>query len=477
MSNKKKTVKELLGQENINRYKYIYPLVDLILYRVADGNYSELYAYDGMVFPKSNYKRNIRKKYRGIFKYFLSTLKIHRYCSEKQRVLFSESIVQLNRLEEFNKLCYESCEAFAIYRYADFRANSNKTTYWKSKYRPVFFGSSVMGDKIKKNVCDLYVIFESIFASDTYREDDKKNVEKLLCELERNVRKRVRNIKKIIKKERIDLFITYNQDRVADLLIIMACRELDVWTKEVLHYWYPTARPFLRTDVCNDDYKHTLKMYANESCQWGDYRKELYRIKSRFEENILVTSVGCPEICLNDINVVKQIRKNYTESNIIVFWPDEVDIVNDNYTKERNLNYLTYRLQLLHELKELSNKSGMNICIRIHPFCEFESEIKDAIEGYGFILVDSLNVPIRDSIAEARLAIGGVTSALYISKKYGLRSYCVVNDNYSNRFMDEEGIKLISIKEISSINYKETSFVEPTGSIDIKKVLSIPKKQ
>ena len=159
--------------------------------------------------------------------------------------------------------------------------------------------------------------------------------------------------------------------------------------------------------------------------------------------------------------------------NIIVLWPTDEDIANDSFYKEAKMSQIEYKYLLINQINELATQNNANISVRIHPSQRLEAEIEDFISKSNITIDDSLNKSIRDAIMNVDIAIGGVTSALYISKQYGIDCYCFINNAYTDKFMKINDIHLISISNISKIKTVEPREKVPGGNIDLLKLLSL----
>ena len=468
----------------IDKKQRIYPILDLILYRVCSTDYNDLYSYDGMVMPRSNYKRNIRKKYRGVIKYYYNYLinrkKILKRDENKNNILFSDSIILSKRLTCLLEEVSLKCNIISWYRFEDERSLHGDEEIFKLRQKKkdqgkLYVGSSVQGDKIKTIVKDIYNAYTEIIVNNSKIEKNKLEV--LYKKLNIAVDKRIKFLKKCLLKEGVEMFVTYNQCRIADLLIIMACNELNIWTKEIIHFLYFSRayeHGYGTWNVREYSYRN-LAMYVDESCQWCEAAAKAIIPVNKLGNNCVVSICGCPEITkkklLCDYNSV--IKKN----EILFLVPEDYELEYEMSLENINMSFDEYRQYIYGEIKKCAKNNNVGIVVRCHPGTD-EKRIKE-LEDNNFIISDC-NSNINNIIAEYKYCIGGYTSALYLAKIYGASCYKFIHN------MDEEGyaelgVKSIRIDEIENLKlqYEEARINDlwcREKCIDVNKVIEIPNK-
>ena len=269
---------------------------------------------------------------------------------------------------------------------------------------------------------------------------------------------------KTLQDEKVNLFITINQYNLKDLLIILACKRLNITTKELSHHLHSVWG-------VPDKGKRTLEEYVDEFCVWNSSEKRF------IEKYVTITSVvntcrvnvaGCPE--LSYYAAKENMQKYGRKDAIILFVPTYPVLLKREFLDEivitdAERQYLRDRKRPIFDaIYALASKGGLDVYIRYHPI-DLDIIIEDDFEianMYNFSLLSKS----REDL------IKGLCGSKYSALAYGCECY---NINVDDAKYDFCGlcISSIDIDDIASLTIgKNKNEVEFEGYMDLEKLFN-----
>lgn len=481
-------INEFIGEEYVEKYSDIMPIIRVIVYHLDVGKKDALfYPYNNFYLNRWSIKVIIYRIF-GMLIYFMSIIyNLFTQNSESDVTLISDTLMYIDRYNDFVDEVIKNGTGQAILtqgassKYFLELLHGKKNKYFSK--RKINFGISVTGRNLNEKVEMVYDLFSELCQKQLMCTEKKELVEHALDELQVAANKRVHVIEKKVKKNKIKLFLTINQLYLNEALLIMACRKAGVWTKEISHFSecvVPISNDKRHTYFDNN--YTTNVMFVNESCQWneneiGFYRK--YRESTNiYNENIILTAVGCPEITIQSGKAVALKQKK--ENIIMLVIPSELDYLGAEYryivTEETKTLLYKKREKLYEQIWKVATKFNMKVYVRYHPteHCQYIENERELLSRYGFIL-QTTRQELFEYLAKSRVVFGK-GSLLVAANIFGCETYAIriSDEKYDFCGMD---ISVVSVEQISQIDiYKEERLncIKEELCINIDKVLRIP---
>lgn len=482
-------ISEFIGEEYMKKYNDIMPIIRVIVYHLDVGKKGALYYPYGSYYLQRWNIKTIIFLLLGQIKYIFKIIgEILGDFNKNEKVLVSDTIMYIDRYKDFLNEIMQKEEVSAILtrdacgRYCAELLHRRKDSYVKK--RQVNLGISIAGTEVKKMVEQVYNLFEELCRNQLRCSDRKEDVENALDNLQLVANKRVRELVEKLKKKNIKLYLTINQLYLDEILIIMACRKAEIWTKEISHYSecvipISNAR---QNGYFENNYTANVMM-VNESCQWSQHEVvffEKYRDRtSIYGTDVWLNSVGCPEVTLQ---LSRELTAKYKKENVIMLMvPSELVYLGAKYryiVTEETMNILYIeRKKLYEEIWKLSQKVGAEVYVRYHPtehVCYINNE-RGLLQKYKFKLKESRE-ELYEGLCKSRVVFG-MGSPLILANIFGCKVYAlsILDEKYDFCGMD---IEVVKIKQISHIDLSKARYqkgINEEFCVDIDEVLKVPR--
>lgn len=420
----KNSLDEILGEQFVIKYKDIYAILRLIYYRTETRGKEGIFSYDGdysdtysvLIFLKS-----VRKSIVYLVKYFF-----HKRARKPQAFL-SDTFLTLDRYDEVMSEIMDTQSVCASFTVKDCGLRNifglNGLNKRRMEKRTVFLGSSVAGYRLKRAVEKWFEFL--LFLIDN-GETCSMHVDKtglLLEEISKETNKRICKIVKVLKREQVNLFITINQYNLKDLLLIIACRKLNIVTKELYHCSNCVV-------ALPDKGKRMLDNYTDELCAWN--LSELRYIEKYITivpilNNCKVTITGSPE--LSYYYMTENMKKYKKRDAIILFVPTYPIFLKREYRdviSEEDRQYLRGRKRAIFDgIHTLASREGLDVYLRYHPI-EPEMIVEDDREIanlYSFNVLSKSREDLIKGLCWSKYAFSCMSSVLLSALAYKCECY------------------------------------------------------
>ena len=239
-------IEEFLGENIIEKYKDILPILYHILYRTQVWGRDGVNPFDGFLENDDYYKNNLRLNLtyhlRMFYKKYLILDKKNRKHSS---VLMSESLFRIGKYDELIKKLADSKQVVrfcSVYNVDEWR---KEVTH---KFIPLKVERSITGGKLKTII---FQIYDKVTELINHGENcvNNQSIIQLFDKLQYEASVRIHQLSKLLKEYRVKKFITLNQNNIADILILLACKKLNIATVLYLHH----EVLYNRTKIKNND--------------------------------------------------------------------------------------------------------------------------------------------------------------------------------------------------------------------------------
>ena len=456
--------KEFLGEDLISKYCDIFPIIDLILFRVCDGEYGELFSFD---YEKPSKVRNRIEVKELMFIRFLRKL----HFSEKIRdvndiykqthnVLVSDSLLLSERndslVEAISKRVQICCFSYSIEKsflykiglVAIGRSKRKERIENKlNKFKGIYVEKSVIGNQLKIQVARTYYLFKELLDNEIVIDLNNKEVSDCLDSLAELVRGKIEDICTMLENNNIDLYITYNQLRLVDLLCIMSCKKMGIFTKEINHYsYFSVDYRYWEPHYIKDYYKRQLIVYSDENCQWGNVEQQNAKLSPDCNANAIITSVGCPEICLEDL------QNELREDKVLLFIPSSIELK----ILEKEIGRTVKIEEIIRQVSRFSHNNNCKLYLRYHP--RFRPSRMDLamFKKYDVKLCGKESQDLKNMLKTCKYAFGGISSATMIAMYYGVNTYKYIDGGDAD-LLKELNIDTVELEKIPYmiVEYKD----------------------
>lgn len=467
-------IESILGKELTNKYRELLPILQLIDYRIETRGKEGLFTYDGE-YSETYSLMTICK----------NSIKYIEYCGKRifdcrkreKQSLLSDTFFTLNRYDDVlteifkkEKVCAvitaQDCDIRNYYRCRGLDAE-------RLKRRLVYLGESVAGFKLKLIIEKWFDFFSSLREERATCEACIVVADRLLGQMQKESRRRIKKIKKELMRNKINLYITINQYNLRDLLIILACKEAGIISRQLLHYSNCIIEIPLEEKVQS-------KQYVNELFVW-DKSEKMY-IEKYFDIIPIVASecrvdvAGCPELSYNVVSGNKLLwnRKNA----IILFVPSYTVFLGEDYRRienEKDRKILqVHKKPIFDGIHLLAEREHLEVYLRYYPN---ESDVyikddEDIIHSYGFKMLSDSREDLTKGLCWSKAAFSCMSSVLISALAYGCTCFSI---DLQNRKYDFCGLDIHSVTpeniSLVSINYPKTEEYE--GFMNIDKLFAI----
>lgn len=465
-------LRKSIGESNLEKYKSIKPLLALLDYRVWNETDIEhitsmLSTWDEFIPERRGIARKWLHFFGGISVYLYTFFKTKFLPGEIQGekvILMSNTYVNSERYSSANqsfltscgyKVFFSLCDAIK-YGNGDIVKSLKKSL--KGNYgnlQPIFiFSDSIAGRKLAKLVRELCLV---LLKEECENDISERELEILLNKLEREYNKRKENLKKIINRNKFDMYITVNQYNLRDLLIIHACNEMGIRTVQMEHH----TMQFSRINFSVEKPMQRLA-FAQEYFLWNEgeklFHEKVFKYYNLFNENerLQFNTMGNLELCYAD---AKSMIDKYEMKRRVTYMSSalyDTDLDCEDQVKQVK----EWRWSIFNQLKLLKERQNVEIRIRYTPYQEmqFREEEIPVLQKWGFEISESTSQCLMEDICSSMAVMSTTSTVLATARALGRLTFRV-EDPAVNYIHVDKKIMDISVEEISEIILNEESSV------------------
>lgn len=443
----KKELQQLLGSELYEKYSDILPLMALCQYRFR--TYRSYGSFD-MAFSTEESTPALFL-YRIIF-YPLAFLRnIFSNASQDKKIMLSATVL---KNERYRKLIdnIDNCTVVKTNVRTDITItdNSGKVQFIPSqlsdKEKRYFSGYSVTGAKLKKSVSAWFEFLTDNLTIDSSEISDKTKADYLLGVMRKTFYERTKKAEKELRRSGISLYITVNQYNIRDLILITACRHLGIKTKQLEHH----ASRFMHNTA--DEETIFRFCFVDDICCWSqsevDFHTDVYMYEC-YDDRLIpeIYSVGNPEILFEDAVSASQ---KYPVQNRVTFMVSGILNAGNEFALKKQLEL---RNEIFHNLKRLSDSTGVKILVRYPPGIDTDLRKKEEnlLTEMGFEISPSDRNSLLSDICGSRAIFGTISSVLGLAALMGKNVYQITSCDEKYHITDHN-IYSVTPEEIPQCN-------------------------
>lgn len=485
-------VRMRIGAENAERYKGMEALLALAEYRLeserdhCEQGITRMLQYDTLFG-----KKEVTKAVLGMVAPVLWILARVRYAFRKEaetKLVFSNTFLRNPRYSGIREQIEETYGCTPLVSFLDL-LRLDKQGFGKmiresfrldtGQRKPVFLPRfSLAGGRLQKAFEEYYrLIHRLTFGTDEIPEAVPDG---LLDQLQEAYLKRVAWLKGRLAKEKPELYLTINQYNLRDLLVIQACRDLDVPTvqqehhaMEFIQYQFDPERPMYRISLVSHYgfWSRTERLFHQKVYRYDNllYPSEANRF--------LVT--GNTEISLEQAHVY---LKQYPEQRKLTFVTPGVDV--DTFrTQEEFDAYEQWRWKVFSGLREFSRKQGVTVCVRYRPNKEsyFREKEIPTLRSWGFEISKSVPENLMEDLCSSMAVMSSATSALATARLLGKMIYRLEDWEVTYIHVDDS-VHEIRLAELPDLTLPErggnaVEAVDPEGFFEISRLVRLLREE
>lgn len=474
-----KTEDELLveilgGGERVQRYKAIHAPLLLSIYRTGDNfrlddavlREARFFSYDfAFLGTPPNLFKGLCYQCAiwglGLFGYLKNALKArYRYpqtkkinCLLSNTLLYNKRYVSTREAIEKKYNCrsiYALCDGCQLFPVREVFSASMARDHGNS--RPVMLlSASAIGGKLKKAMKDWYIYLNDLRHNNEKMDEEK--VDRLLSRLETEYTKREKIIEKKIKRAGISVFVTINQYNLRDILVIEACRNLNIRTVQQMHYMEQFTN-----DNFTEEYPMLSTTYVQEYSLWSEEERRFHqtfiRYKDAFNGDSKLTFRVCGNIELTRDTALDAIKR-YPAQRRLTFMTAPL-ASSDLDTAEQIAAVKAWRWDIYKALRELGIKQKVIIRIRYKPFeeMEFRAEEVPVLKEWGFEISESLPTDLLEDMCCSLAVMSATSSVMATAKLLGRIVYRIEDPSVTYVHVDP-AIHDVKIADVANIRLPE----------------------
>ena len=462
-------LKNFLGEELYEKFEGIRPLIALCSYRIKTyngyGTFDMMFnteeqtallsVYRRLVYPLVYIKNVFTQKVSDGGVMLSSTVyKSGRYGTLINDIRSQSAVLQTNAATD---ITIPSPNGFGEYLKKLFGAGYGKR---------VMSCHSVSGDKLRKAVLRWLEFCVVLYNNQQTCLADMQKADALLSVMESEFKKRVDYAVKELKKCTPNLYITINQYNLRDMVMISACRELGIKTKQMEHH----ASRFMHNIASTEGIDRFC--FVDEICCWSeseeDFHKNVYKYECfPFTDKPIISTVGNPEVLYKD--ALKATVDN-PEAKRVTFMVSGLL----NKTSEAEVEkQLSHRNKIFENLKKLSEKHNVKILVRYPPGVDkdFKAKEEQKLKEMGFDISPSDRGSLMSDIGGSNIIVGTISSVLGVSALMGKQVYQIASEN-EKYYITDKNIISISPEEICNIDISVQALpLDKNGFMDCAKLL------
>ncbi len=466
------TVREFIGEEVCRDHTFSYPVLRLLVERVASGIedekrlYGLFFANNGPDFNKYGSLRMWLEYITRLPAYLLNRLT--RKSHTPDTILVSDTILMSDRYAYFQQECLKNDRITGL----SMIFNHYSLTGHRKKYnRYVSLGKYIVGPEIFRKLTKIFNLVRKAYGGKcactliSGYTDEVKELDELLkvC---------VERIKKELIRNNVCQYITCNQYRIEEVVIIEACRELGIITKEWSHHSMCSfdIHIFETPDDCFISDLESLYIFTDRYCVWSEgdslWITRYGHIDPVFGQEVTYPAVGSPEL---NKEMIADIAGDGELDHICYL----VLTHYDDGRRDKEIYEAHYRV--LDELNKFSQRTGLKVYVRYHP-SEYASRTDKEMEiydRYGFELLDTSREALENMYKNSKACISSGTSALILSYNYGIPTYSVEVEAKGTFDYSGTPIRQIEIEDIADLDIDGCDMKPMVDAMNTEKLFKV----
>lgn len=460
-------LKNFLGQELIEKYESVLPLLALCEYRMftykAYGDFSMMFNTENNSVFTSVYRTALYPFY--YLNSFFNKLEKSEKVFLSATILCSDRYIDLIKETQSKHSVASACIA------SDIPIYSGKISF--IKYIKNLFASglnftglagfTLTGRKLKKTVIKWLEFCKS---NEDINQYNFHEADAILSQLSNLYTKKVASTAQKLSGQKISCYITINQYNIRDLIIIHACKALGIVTKQLEHH----ASRFMYNIY--DGVKPLRYCFVDQICCWNDsevdFHKKIYNYQVFLSEtNPQIYSVGNPEISYS--KACESLEK-YPLENKVIFM---VSGLLDTADPERVEGQLKFRNEIYRRLYKLSEEKGYKIRVRYPPGLDMDvrHQEENMLKKYGFEISPSDRRTLMSDICSSKAVIGTISSVLGLCALMGKDVYKIAGEK-EEYYITDKNIRVLPVNRIESITFQQNIYgINKEEFFDLDKLL------
>lgn len=382
---------------------------------------------------------------------FISNINFNKFNINKKNILLSNTFWQNPRYASLllEASCKYSLTGFFDKNIIDSMFKNDLFSWLKlQKFRNIGINhKDIFDSELRKSVTDVYNLY------DAYKNNLSVNIDKLIMSIDKMnsvLSNKIEIIKKILLTNSIADYITINQFNLFDQLIIISCNELNIKTKNLIHYLEFADYDIMEFTSCR---VHLLWCEENANME-KKFSKYVFGLSPK-----KIESVGCPEVTFN---ILSNYKKNNVKKSITLFVPDSTYMylwgkcTRDEINASSN-NFVKLVIEMWFELfkiiHQLALKYGFNVIVKYHPGenAKCLHIAKEFERKFDFIRSNNFQNSLYDICSKSIYSFGYNSSALYIARVFGNYCFNIKLNNTLFSDLSSYGIQSISINELQNL--------------------------
>lgn len=283
-------------------------------------------------------------------------------------------------------------------------------------------------------------------------------LETALAGLRKAYGKRVAYLTKRLKKEDLKLYITINQYNLRDLLLIHACKNLEIPTMELEHHAMEFAR--VRFDP---EHPQQRLSFVSHYGYWSATERLFHEKVFRYDNLLYPPEANRYFVSGNAEMSFEQAaayQEKYPVQRKLTYMTNGLEA--DMFSSEDLARYEQWRWAVFSGLRELARKQDIRICLRYTPFREkyFREKEIPTLKEWGFEISASVPENLMEDMCSSMAIMSSASSVLATARLMGKIIYRAEDMDIPYIHVDDR------VHEVSPDGIKDLVIPDGTGSID-----------
>lgn len=435
---------EYLGKiSQRDEYELIYPILIMLGFHI-DGDEFNVFA------DEKSYGKTVKHFLKDIIKqciYFSIRVRYQKRKRKEKICLCSPSLLN-NRYDQALELILRNKEIAGVVT----SSVKRQMFVHREFYTRGLYLKQVASFKTIQLVHECFVHLKRV-KSNGITCDDVEGTKFLYDKLRLEVRKDIDRLKKKLLEYNVWEYITISTQSLFELLIITACKECQITTKEIVHCSYACISP-------NYEIMMQKNIFTEYLYLWNESEVKYFRKYKNYccymYPAVCMKVIGSPEVCYEDAR--KALEKFPTEKRVTLFVPSYVMFLDRHYVKYESGQEVICaekRAVIYEKIYRAVRRSGMQLYLRYHPgepkeIIAYEEDIRKKL---GLICISPYDETIEQCVCKSHSVFGSTTSALVVACIYGTKCY---DFRISDEVVDycDMGVMDICLENIDSLDFK-----------------------
>ena len=297
-----------------------------------------------------------------------------------------------------------------------------------------------------------------------------KELDTALAALRKAYHRRVRYLTKRLGKLDLKLYITINQYNLRDLLLIHACRNLEIPTMELEHHAMEFAR--VRFDP---EHPQQRLSFVSHYGYWSATERLFHEKVFRYDNLLYPPEANRYFVSGNAEMSYAQAaayQEKYPVQRKLTYMTNGLEA--DMFSSEDLARYEQWRWDIFSGLRELAKKQNIKICLRYTPFREkyFREKEIPTLKEWGFEISASVPENLMEDMCSSMAVMSSASSVLATARLMGKIIYRVEDMDIPFIHVDDRVHEVLSGGIADLEIPEETGRIDADGFFDIERVLA-----